>query len=75
MPKPKAAKTKRAEIEIRYMDGDTLVKTEYAHKVLHWAGARRGWFFLDITGTRKTFLDSITEEPHYAIRSMNTTNR
>lgn len=70
MPKPKQAKTIRAEVEIRYTNGDTVVKTEFAQKVLHWAGARRGWFFLDITGTRKTFLDSPVEGPHYAVRQM-----
>ena len=70
---PKKAKTSRARVEIRYVDGDTdiVVTRSFSEKVLHWAGARRGWYFLDITGTRRTFLDSRAEDgPHYVIRKM-----
>lgn len=70
MSKPKK---KLAQVEYRYVDavtGETL-KVEYHERMLFWAGARKGWYMLNMRN-EKTYFDSGVDEDPIVIRKIRT---
>lgn len=59
-------KKKTAQVEIRYQtpSGEVL-STSTRERVLHWAGARKGWFLMDLR-SNKEFLTE--QEPPLVVR-------
>jgi hypothetical protein len=46
-------KTQVAEVQVRFVDEDgNVIRTEYTERKLWDGGARKGWFFNDLSNTK-----------------------